>query len=190
MICMPTGRPAGVQTTGSEIAGSPVTLNDLDSPTFIGRRQTELNCKATTKLDFSPKQTNDEAGLTLRGNDRNHIDIVVTKRNGKPVVGLRKILDGQSGEPVVFQEIPKGEMILSVKAAPKDYEFFFTPRGGKETSLGTALARDLSSEVLSGQKGAHYNFTGVVIGLFATGNGSVATVPADFDWFDYHPGSP
>ena len=27
-----------------------------------------------------------------------------------------------------------------------------------------------------------------MIGLYATGNGRAATVPADFDWFEYEPG--
>jgi xylan 1,4-beta-xylosidase len=169
--------------------GSAVTLNDVDAPTFVGRRQTDLNCVVSTKLEFTPKQTNEEAGLTLRGNERNHLDIVVTLRNGKRVVGLRKTLDGQANEPILFQEISKGEIILSVKADPLGYEFFFTPPGGKPASLGTARTRDLSTEVLTGQKDAHFNFTGVVIGLFASGDGSASTTPADFDWFEYHPGS-
>ena len=38
------------------------------------------------------------------------------------------------------------------------------------------------------QKGANFNFTGVFIGLFATGNGQHRTAPADFDWFEYQPG--
>ena len=165
--------------------GSAVTLNDMDTPTFVGCRQTDLNCVASTRLDFSPQQTNEEAGLTLRGNDRNHFDIVVTQRDGKRVVGLRKNLNGQLSEPVSFQEIPNGEIILSVKAAPLGYEFFFTASNGKETSLGVARTRDLSTETLTAQKGAHFNFTGVIIGLFATGNDSTSTAPADFDWFDY-----
>jgi beta-xylosidase len=170
--------------------GSAVTLNDEDTPTFVGRRQTDLNCVASTKVDFSPAQTNEEAGLTLRGNERNHFDIVVTRRDGQRVVGLRKILDGQLSEPLSFQEIPAGEVILSVKAAPLSYEFFYTAANGRETSLGAARTRDLSTETLTGQKGAHFNFTGVVIGLFATGNGSAAGVPADFDWFEYSAGVP
>ncbi len=165
--------------------GSAVTLNDQDTPTFVGRRQTDLDCLASTKLDFQPQHTNEEAGLTLRGNDRNHFDAVVTFRDSKREVGLRKILDGHSSEPVEFHEAGPGEIILSIKAAPLGYEFFFTGADGKEMSLGTARTRDLSTETLTAQKGAHFNFTGVVIGLFASGNGQASSVPADFDWFDY-----
>jgi len=40
---------------------------------------------------------------------------------------------------------------------------------------------------LTSQKNADFNFTGVVIALFATGNGQASFVPADFDWFEYVP---
>ncbi|HEX4350634.1 MAG TPA: glycoside hydrolase family 43 protein [Verrucomicrobiae bacterium] len=164
--------------------GSAVTLNDEDAPTFVGRRQTDLNCRAAARLDFQPQYTNEEAGLTLRGNEKNHCDIVVALVDGKRQVGLRKILDGQLSEPVSFHEIPAGEVVLSVQASPLSYEFFCQAAGGRETSLGTARTRDLSTETLTAQQNAHFNFTGVVIGLFATGNGSAGSAPADFDWFE------
>ena len=49
----------------------------------------------------------------------------------------------------------------------------------------TAPTRDLSSESLTDEKHFNYNFTGVFIGLYATGNGRTSRVPADFDWFEY-----
>jgi alpha-N-arabinofuranosidase len=42
------------------------------------------------------------------------------------------------------------------------------------------LTRDLSSEKAGG-------FTGVFLGLYATGNGQKSARPADFDWFEYRP---
>jgi alpha-N-arabinofuranosidase len=40
---------------------------------------------------------------------------------------------------------------------------------------------------MSAQQNVGLNFTGVVIGLYATGNGQANSVPADFDWFEYEP---
>ena len=165
--------------------GSAVSLNDTDSPTFVGRPQTSLNGSTSTKLSFNPQQTNEEAGLVLRGNEKNHCEIVVTWRDGKRQAGLRKILDGRLIEPVAFHEIPKGETMLTIKATPPGYEFFAPNLQGKPTSLGTARTRDLSTETLTAQKNAHFNFTGVFIGLFASGNGQRNIAPADFDWFEY-----
>jgi len=75
--------------------------------------------------------------------------------------------------------------VLSVQAAPLEYKFTCTGADGIEIALGAAPTRDLSTEVMTGQPGAHFNFTGVVIGLFASGNGQPSSVPADFDWFEY-----
>ena len=70
--------------------------------------------------------------------------------------------------------------MLSVTASPLAYEFFCQPAKGTAKKLGTALTCDLSSEKAGG-------FTGVYIGLYATGNGQKSTCPADFDWFEYRP---
>jgi hypothetical protein len=44
--------------------------------------------------------------------------------------------------------------------------------------MGTAATKDISTEVISG-------FIGAFIGMYASGNGSANTNPADFDWFDF-----
>ena len=95
-------------------------------------------------------------------------------------------MDGQVSEPAHFEKIDAGDIILSVKASPLAYEFFYQSSHGRAKSLGTAPTRDLSSEKLTFEKTGNYNFTGVYIGLYATGNGQKSTVPADFDWFEYH----
>ncbi|MGY4760186.1 beta-xylosidase family glycoside hydrolase [Paenibacillus caseinilyticus] len=46
--------------------------------------------------------------------------------------------------------------------------------------LGTGECALLSTEVAGG-------FTGVYIGVYATGDGRPCTVPAYFDWFEYKP---
>lgn len=165
--------------------GSGVTLNDKDSPAFVGRRQEDFACVASTRLDFKPQHENEEAGLVVRGNDKNHYEIGITLRDGKLKVFFRKILDGKTIEPVHFEKIGSGDVILSVKALPLSYKFFYSSPHGRAHSLGTALTRDLSSESLTDEKHFNYNFTGVFIGLYATGNGQANKVPADFDWFEY-----
>jgi xylan 1,4-beta-xylosidase len=167
------------------LRGSALTLTDQDSPTFIGRRQTDLACEASTRISFSPKNENEEAGLVLRGNDKNHYEIGVALRGGQRQVFFRKILDGKPVGPVQFEKIGSGDIVLSVKASPLSCEFFYSSPHRRAKSLGTALTRDLSSEKLTDEKHFNYNFTGVFIGLYATGNGRTNSVPADFDWFKY-----
>jgi alpha-N-arabinofuranosidase len=160
--------------------GSAVTMNDQDSPAFVGRRQTDLAGSVSTRISFTPQRTNEEAGLVLRGNEKNHYDIGITLRGGKRAVFFRKILAGQTVEPVRYEDLGSGDVTLFVRASPTDYKFAYQPPGGGAKDLGTALTRDLSSEKIGG-------FTGVFVGLYATGNGQKSTAPADFDWFEYSP---
>jgi xylan 1,4-beta-xylosidase len=160
--------------------GSAVTLNDQDSPALAGRRQTDLACRASTRLSFNPQHENEEAGLVVRGNEKNHYEIGITLKDGKRQVFFRKTLDGKTIEPVPYEEIGAGDVVLSVAASPLAYEFSCSPAKGAAKKLGTALTRDLSSETIGG-------FTGVFMGLYATGNGQKSTRPADFDWFEYRP---
>jgi alpha-N-arabinofuranosidase len=159
--------------------GSSVTLNEQDSPAFIARRQTALACRAAAQLSFTPQHENEEAGLVLRGNDKHHVALGVILRNGTRHTYLRRVADGKTQEPVEYDAIPAGDVILSVVATPLEYEFAVQSADGTETKLGRFETKGLSSEKIGG-------FTGVYIGIYATGNGRKSTVPADFDWFEFH----
>lgn len=160
------------------LRGSKVTLSDQDSPAFVGRRQTAMACRAAAELEFEPAMANEEAGLVVRGNDANHFDLGVTLNDGRRKVFLRRVLGGKVIEPVQYEELPAGPVVLSIVAEPLKYEFFYQVGDGQPKSLGTALPQDLASEKIGG-------FTGVYFGMYATGNGKASSMPADFAWFDY-----
>ncbi|MBA7483778.1 Non-reducing end alpha-L-arabinofuranosidase BoGH43B [subsurface metagenome] len=164
--------------------GSAVTLNDQDSPAFVGRRQTDFDCVASTLLEFDPNSENEEAGLVLRGFDKFHYEIGVTLRQGKRQVFFRKVLKGETIKPVQYVDVHPGPVILSVKASPLSYEFSCQSSTGAREVLGTALTKDLSVEKIGFAHGMC--FTGVYFGMYATGNGQKSTSPADFDWFEYN----
>jgi beta-xylosidase/GH35 family endo-1,4-beta-xylanase len=170
-----TARPGYLRLNGSA-----VTLNDQDSPAFVGRRQTDLACQFSARLDFVPTTENEEAGLVIRGNDKNHYDIGVTLRDGKRKAFFRKVLGGKTAEAIQYVDIPDGNVILSVKASPLTYVFSCQSLSGPAINLGKALTEDLSSEKVGG-------FTGVYLGVYAAGNGQKNTNPADFDYVEYVP---
>lgn len=158
--------------------GSALSLKQNDSPAFVGRRQTALNLEASAKMDFSPVSDNEEAGLIIRGNDKNHYDFLVTKRDGHKVAMLRQYLNDEEAS-TDYLELPEGEVVLSIVAGPDEYEFWVKDKDGKSPRLvGKAATRNLANEVI-------YGFTGVYIGMYASGNGKANTNPADFDWFDF-----
>lgn len=163
--------------------GSAVTLSDRDSPAFVGIRQTDLTCVASTLLGFEPTSENEEAGLVVMGNDKHYYQIGITTRTGKRQVFFRKVLKGQVQGEVQYMDAPAGPVVLSVKAFPLYYEFYFGPASGPSQQLGMALTKDLSVEAIGFEDGMC--FTGAYFGMYATGNGSRSTRPADFDWFEY-----
>jgi alpha-N-arabinofuranosidase len=84
----------------------------------------------------------------------------------------------------VAAEIPlnAGAVELRITGTQELYHFALA-QGDGFTEVARVNTRYLGTEVTSG-------YNGVVIGLYATGNGQAATAPADFDWFEYHPKEP
>ena len=167
-----TARPGYLRLNGSK-----VSLNEKDSPAFIGRRQTAFNLAVSAKIDFIPTASNEEAGLVIRGNDKNHYDFLITLSEGKRVIVFREYLQGKVVS-IRQKEISDGEAILKINATELQYQFLVQQEGKGDDLIGTALTKHLSTEVIGG-------FTGVFIGMYASGNGSINANPADFDWFDY-----
>ncbi len=132
---------------------------------------------ASAKVDFNPVSENEEAGLVIRGNDKNHYDLLITKRNGRKVAIMRQYLNDKEAS-LKTVGLPDGEVVLRIKATPDRYDFYVDVEGGKSVLLDSATTKNLANEVITG-------FTGVFIGMYASGNGKDNTNPADFDWFDF-----
>jgi len=155
---------------------SAVTINNSNSPTWLGRRQQHIAFAAATKLDAGGLKDGDEAGLTVFMTTDFHYDIAVQKRDGKPWLILKYKMSRMEH---TAKEIPLDSAVLYLKAqGNKDvYSFLYSTDGVKYEPLGEMDAAFLSSETAGG-------FTGVYLALYAQGqqnNGGYA----DFDWFEY-----
>ncbi len=166
-----TARPGFLRLNGSKIS-----FKEKDSPAFICRRQTAFNITVSTKVDFTPTASNEEAGLVVRGNDANHYDFLVTMSEGKRVILFREYRQGKVVK-AESKEISDGEVVLRIRATELEYQFMVQQEGGKAELIATAFTKNLSTEVIGG-------FTGVFIGMYASGNGKENQNPADFDRFD------
>lgn len=160
--------------------GSKFTMEDWDSPTFLGRRQTAMECEAAAKLDFYPKKEGEEAGFVIRGNEKNRAEIGITLKDGKRCVFFRNTVKGELVEPVRYEEIKDGEVVLSVEAKPLTYELYYQIDGESPVSMGKVETKYLTFDEVEG-----FLFTGVYFGMYTTGDGKKSTTPADFDWFDF-----
>ncbi len=163
------------------LKGNRFTLDSVASPAFIGIRQQHFNFIATAKMDFEPRQNNEEAGITAFMNNRFHYRLgVERKEDGKKYMVLTHRIGSYSYE-VCKVPCPGGLIWLRITGSPERYSFSFSSDGKKFSEMGTGDTRFLSSEVAGG-------FTGVFIGLYATGKGRNSSVSACFDTFEYLPG--
>lgn len=139
------------------LKGTEVTLNDIDSPTFIGLRQKDFNANITCDVSI----LNGEAGITLYMDENHHYDLAIREcDNGYEAVERLNIGDIKSVEKSVWLK-EDNKVTLVIEATNSFYSFSIKTKN-KEVNLGTAKTRYLSSEVAGG-------FTGVIIGLYAYG---------------------
>jgi alpha-N-arabinofuranosidase len=162
------------------LRGATHGLDDVASPTWLGRRQRAFDVRAATALEFRPASEREEAGIAVRMNERHHYEIFVTLRAGQPSVVVRRRIGSLQAEvacrPLASGELPR--VVLAVDSDRDQYVFSCGPRLDALMPLGAGETRYLSTEVAGG-------FTGVYLAMYASGNGAPCTTPADFDWFDY-----
>lgn len=134
--------------------GSNVSLNECESPTFLGIRQQGFNVEITCNILLD----HGESGITIYMDENHHYDLAINKLSAGYEVILRlcigniKSIESRSflGEHNFAQ--------LKISATNEKYSFFVKV-DNQYLSLGEGFTRYLSSEVAGG-------FTGVIIGLY------------------------
>ena len=165
--------------------GLAATMSDNGPLCFVGRRQQHFECRISTLMEFAPQAMADEAGLVIRSNEQFHYDLVVRRSSLENELAREVLLFSViAGKKKLVQKLtlPNGPIELQIHATAKDYEFAFAA-GKRRKVLGTLPTRALSCEYQ--MKSAPITFTGVVVGLYASGQGEKAQSPADFRWFEY-----
>ena len=157
---------------GLRLWGGPETL-DEPGTTFLGRRQTNFDCRVRADLQFAP-DAGEEAGVTLLMDEDHHYDVGVV---GGEDTGREAIVRLYIGDAIdVVARRPVGECVtLGVDAEAQRYEFLVDGE-----PVADARPKYLSTEVAG-------EFTGVFVGLYATGDGQPAETPARVERFVYEP---
>jgi alpha-N-arabinofuranosidase len=154
-----------------------ITMDDIDAPTFVGRRQAHLRATLSTRLEFKPTHVGQEAGLVIRMNEDHHYDLLVTHAAGAPSVALKTRVGGIT---TMLNEaaLAHGAVTLTIEAYQDRYEFFFATGDDAPIPLGQASTVDVSTQVAGG-------FTGVYVGLYAATRSGAPAFNADFQWLEY-----
>jgi len=169
------------------LIGSPVSLDDVGSPTLIVQPQRDLEAQISTELNFTP-EAGQVAGLVVRGNEANYCALLVralgarrsqgsTNQSGMREVVLITRVQGVTTE-VASQPVEPGPINLSVRGYLDRYEFSFASPSGKAVLLGEAPTSLYAYEKTG-------SFTGAFVGLYAYSTQAARPAVADFAWFEY-----
>lgn len=144
-------------------------------PTFVGRRQEDLECTATAALELGQGDQAGEAGLAVYLTAEYHYEIVARRDGAGTEVFLRRSVGdcAVAGEPV---RLPGHTAVMRVAADADRYRFEVEESPGSWRAVGTGLTRLVSSELAA-------TWNGVMLGMWSAGDGGGWV--ADFDWFEY-----
>jgi xylan 1,4-beta-xylosidase len=157
-----------VRNNELQIVGNRYTLDDVQSPSFVGVRQRQFDVVLETKVRLTGK----EAGLSVFMDEDHHYELGIKKNNEGYTVFSRATIGSLSNE-LKSISISDNRVTMYIYS-DKEYYYFNTIIQNDTISLGKMECRYLSSEVASG-------FTGVILGMYVYGNRSRAI----FDYFHY-----
>ena len=162
----------------------PEVMEEICTPSFVGRRQRHKEFLAKTAMEFIPSTPLEEAGIALVQDDRFHYLMTVRESNGKRVLQLWKTEKGL--RTLVKETVLKtGEgdktsrIYLSVQGHTDGYTFYYGYDEQEMLPFVSYMDGSLLSSVVN------EGFTGAYIGMYASSNHTVSENHADFDWFSY-----
>jgi alpha-N-arabinofuranosidase len=134
--------------------GINVTLDDVDSPTFVGTRQREFSGCMSVKV----KLEGGEAGITAYMSENEHYEIAL-RQTASGFEAVEKLNIGDIKHIQGSVMLTGREAVLKLRMNNYCYSFSVETSDG-EITLGSAQTKYLTSEVSGG-------FTGVILGLYA-----------------------
>ncbi|WP_329790742.1 glycoside hydrolase family 43 protein [Lentzea sp. DG1S-22] len=157
------------------LAVRPEQVTDPVTPSVVLRRQQHQDFHASCELDFTPAGPSEAAGLVLLQNNDHHVRLMLGA--GREVTLVLRV--GGHDEPLASARVPEGPVRLGFEATGQEHRALVAAGDGEWTPLGEPFdGRVLSTQAAGG-------FTGVHIGLYATGGGAPGTSWADFGSFTY-----
>lgn len=154
-----------------KLKGTEITLDEADTPTFMGIRQSEFD----TQLKVTIGGNAGEAGITFYMDEDQHYDLAVI-RTGSVSKAVLRVTVGDVHGILKEIELPEDSGEVRLEADSDSLKYYFYLRDGKErVFLGNARTKYLSSEVAG-------SFTGVVMGLYAVDEQGNQAEFKDLSW--------
>ena len=154
----------------------PNSLENRKRAHFTGIKQTQSDFDFMTKMEFTPSQTKDQAGIILLQKDKNYLYFNLSYKNKKSILSLNYMNETliELSSKRIAHDIDSA-IRLKVVSKENTYRFYYATEDNKYTFFDETDANLILS---NGYTGAH-------IGLFLTSNGKTSNGYADFDWVQY-----
>lgn len=170
-------------TFGSEglrLKLSPVTLCDLDSPSFLCVRQTSFCFLTETRVTFSPDRPGEFAGLALVQNDCYHIRL----EYGLTDTGHRlRVVLCEDGQETVVQQAKVQTEALWLKLTQHGQSLSFYYKTEQDAAQYKRLDYTVSARRMCTEHAG--GFVGCTIGAYASSNGKSTENSALFEYLEY-----
>jgi len=157
------------------------TMRDTGHPAFAGRRVKHKNWAFTAAFEYTPKTAGDSAGIILLQSEKYQYRLeICIGLSGKPSLRLMRAA-GKDDEKLAEAECPVTEkhIILAARCEEMALSFFC----GKDQYSLTCFTDHHDAKMLSTEFSG--GFTGLVAGVFASGNGKDIDHHADVLWAEY-----
>lgn len=168
--------------SGLTLKLKPETCMETVSPSFIGKRQQHLYCKAETAMTFTASSENEKAGFMVYYDEDHFYYLCKSLAGGKPVLQLFK------GGMEIVAETPLKDgtekVELKIEAHGDYYDFYYATKPGAWVKLKGGLdARYLSTRNAGG-------FTGCIFAMYATSSGKPSGNATRYQYLKYSSNDP
>ncbi|HMU46701.1 MAG TPA: glycoside hydrolase family 43 protein [Chitinophagaceae bacterium] len=152
------------------------TISGRSNPSFVGFSQPHLKGHAATALKFSPKSSNEKAGLVVMQNETHFYYLAQSVKDGKPIIELYRDSSIIAGKRISLKK--NKSLYLKIQANNDKYSFYYATQENKwQLLLADADGKYLSTKGAGG-------FVGALYGMYATSDGVSSDSKAIYDWFE------
>lgn len=152
----------------------PETIDSLVCPAMLMRKPTSHKYSATTKLTFTSKKKNEQAGMVLHRNNGAYVALL----KGSDCLEL---IIKDKGEKRLLERIPYTDKNVVIRLSCNDLTgvFSYGPSPDQLTTTAPFSLLPLTED------NRQNRFNGLGIGLYASSNGKKSKAQAAFDYYDY-----
>jgi len=159
------------------LVGNEHTMDNDGDATFACLRQTARSMRFSSAVRFEASADGEEAGIAARLHNRGYVTLTLVRKDGATV--LRAV--AKNGDEKYETELPWGRQDAYLEIRSDDEKYYC--RCSADGATWQDVPLDIRAEWLSQERNG--GFTGVVVGLYVSGNGRAETNPAVFTRVEY-----